>query len=254
MRRMRSFMVKAFTSQSALHALLHLIFPSDCAVCHVPLRHEGIPFICRTCWATLSLLPSPCCPQCGQPFSSPVALAHSPTHICGACRQHPPAYTKAWSLYTYQSPLKEALALLKYRGKVTLAYPLAQLFIQHLPVLPPIDVIMPVPLHARRLREREFNQSALLASPLSQHLGRPLVLGQLIRRRQTIPQTSLTKKERLTNLREAFAVTQPEKILGKAVLLVDDVMTTGTTLHECAKTLIRAGSGQVYGVTLARMM
>lgn len=247
-------MVKAFTPQGALHALLHLIFPSDCAVCRTPLRHEGIPFICQACWATLSLLSGPCCPQCGQPFSSPVALAHSPTHTCGACRQHPPAFTKAWSLFAYQSPIKEALALLKYHGKVTLAHPLSQLFIQHLPVLPPVNVIMPVPLHAQRLREREFNQSALLANPLSQHLGLPLVLGQLIRIRQTVPQTSLTKKERLTNLRRAFSVTQPEKIRGKTILLVDDVMTTGTTIHECAKTLLRAGSGQVYAITLARMV
>ncbi|MDR4493765.1 MAG: phosphoribosyltransferase family protein [Nitrospirales bacterium] len=109
-------------------------------------------------------------------------------------------------------------------------------------------------LHPQRLREREFNQSALLANPLSQHLGLPLVLGQLIRTRQTVPQTSLTKKERLANLRRAFAVPRSEKIRGKTILLVDDVMTTGTTIHECAKTLLHAGSGQVYGLTLARMV
>lgn len=113
---------------------------------------------------------------------------------------------------------------------------------------------MPVPLHVQRLREREFNQSALLANPLSHHLGLPLVLGQLMRIRQTVPQTSLTRKERLTNLREAFAVPQPEKIRGKTILLVDDVMTTGTTIHECANTLLRAGAGQVYAVTLARLV
>lgn len=137
---------------------------------------------------------------------------------------------------------------------MTLADPLGQLLIQHLPALPLIEIIMPVPLHVQRLREREFNQSALLASPLSQHLGLPLVLGQLMRIRQTVPQTSLTKKERLTNLRGAFAVPQPEKIRGKTILLVDDVMTTGTTIHECANTLLRAGAGQVYAVTLARMV
>ena len=247
-------MVKAFTPQDAVTALLHLIFPSDCAVCHIPLRHEGVPFICQACWTGLAPLSGPCCPQCGQPFSSPVALAHSPTHTCGACRQRPPAFTKAWSLYAYQSPLKEALGLLKYRKKVTLAHPLSRLLIQHVPLLPSVDMIMPVPLHAQRLREREFNQSALLAKPLSQHLGLPLVLGQLIRVRQTVPQTSLTKKERLLNLRGAFAVSQSEKIRGKTILLVDDVMTTGTTIHECAKTLLKAGSNQVYGLSLARMV
>jgi len=109
-------------------------------------------------------------------------------------------------------------------------------------------------LHAQRLREREFNQSALLANTLSQHLDRPLILGQLTRTRQTRPQTSLTRKERLSNLRGAFAVKKPETIQGKTILLIDDVMTTGTTLHECAATLRAAGSGQVYGLTLARMV
>lgn len=247
-------MVNAFTTQNAVTALLQLIFPSECAVCRIPLRREGIPFICAACWAGLTPLSGPCCPRCGQPFSSPVALAHSPTHTCGACRRRPPAFTRAWSLFAYRTPLKEALTLLKYQGKVTLAPPLSRLLIQHLPLLPPVDMIMPVPLHAQRIREREFNQSALLAKPLSHHLGVPLILGQLIRNRPTVPQTSLAKKERLRNLRRAFAAPQPEKIRGKTILLVDDVMTTGTTLHECARTLLRAGSGQVYGLTLARMV
>jgi len=247
-------MIQTSFSRQILQGLLHLVFPSDCAICQTPLRHEGIPFICQSCWEKLSPLPGPFCPQCGRPFASPVALIHSPAHTCGACRQHPPAFTRAWSLYAYRSPLKEALALFKYQGKVVLGYPLAHLLVQHLPVLPSIEVIIPVPLHAQRLREREFNQSALLANPLSQHLDRPLILGQLTRTRQTRPQTSLTRKERLSNLRGAFAVKKPETIQGKTILLIDDVMTTGTTLHECAATLRAAGSGQVYGLTLARMV
>jgi ComF family protein len=123
-----------------------------------------------------------------------------------------------------------------------------------LPILPPIDVLMPVPLHPQRLREREYNQSLLLAHGLSQHLQIPLLLSCLRRIRPTVPQTSLSKKERLTNLRRAFAVKDVSRITGKRILLIDDVFTTGTTLHECAKTLRKAGSGQVYGLTLARML
>jgi ComF family protein len=159
-----------------------------------------------------------------------------------------------WSLFPYQTPLKEAITLFKYRGKLSLAKPLARALIEALPALPPVDIIIPVPLHPQRLREREYNQSLLLAARLSHHAGIPLLLACLLRVRPTVPQTSLSRKERLTNLRGAFSVAKPACIQSKRILLVDDVLTTGTTLHECAKTLRRAGSGPVYGLTLARMV
>ena len=198
--------------------------------------------------------PSPRCPRCGRPFPSSVALHHSPTHQCGTCRKRPPAFTQAWSLFPYQTPLKEAITLFKYQGKLALAQPLTQAMIPALPALPPLDGIIPVPLHPRRLREREYNQAHLLAHRLGQELGIPLILASLLRIRPTPPQTSLPKKARLTNLRKAFSVTSPALIKGQRILLVDDVFTTGTTLHECAKTLRQAGSGPVYGLTLARML
>lgn len=225
-----------------------------CTICGQGLRDEAVPFFCRSCWGQPVPLSGPRCPRCGQPFPSPDALTYSPTHLCGTCRRRPPAYSQAWSVFAYQPPLKEAIGLFKYHGKAPLARPLGRLMIEYLPPLPRVDAIIPVPLHPHRLREREFNQSALLARQVSRHLRIPLILGKLIRNRQTAPQTSLKKKDRLTNLRGAFGVTRPESIQEKRILLIDDVMTTGTTLHECAKTLRRTGSGPVYGLTLARML
>ncbi len=132
--------------------------------------------------------------------------------------------------------------------------PLAEAMVEALPDLPAIDGIIPVPLHPQRLREREYNQSLLLGNRLSRHTGIPLILACLVRIRPTVPQTSLSRKERLTNLHRAFSIARPDDIQGKRILLVDDVFTTGTTLHECAKTLRRAGCGPVYGLTLARMV
>ena len=123
-----------------------------------------------------------------------------------------------------------------------------------MPTLPIIDALIPVPLHPQRLREREYNQSLLLANGLSHHLQIPLLLSCLIRVKPTVPQTSLSKKERLNNLHRAFAVDHAFRIKDQRILLIDDVLTTGTTLHECAKTLRKAGSGTVYGLTLARML
>ena len=203
---------------------------------------QSYPFLCHAA------------PHCGGPFSSPVALDHSPMHTCGACRTKPLAFTQAWSLFPYQSPLKEAIIEFKYHGKRSLTKSFLQAMIPALPTLPTIDVLMPIPLHANRLREREYNQSLLLAHGLSQHLQIPLLVSCLLRIRETAPQTSLLRADRLTNLHRAFAVTEVSKIKGQCILLIDDVYTTGTTLHECAKVLRKAGSGPVYGLTLARML
>jgi len=247
-------MSTAFRVTRLLRTLLHVIFPTACAGCQEPLWDDPVPFFCRQCWGTLKPIPAPVCPRCGRPFASSIALHHSPTHQCRSCRSRPLALTQAWSLFPYQAPLKEAITLFKYRGKLSLAKPLARAMIEALPALPALDGIIPVPLHPQRLREREYNQSLLLADRLSHQTGIPLILACLLRIRPTVPQTSLSKKERLTNLRGAFSVAKPAHIQGKRILLLDDVFTTGTTLNECAKALRRAGSGQVYGLTLARMV
>jgi ComF family protein len=239
---------------SFLRKFLHVVFPAACASCETPLWDDPVPFFCRACWKTLISIPGPCCPHCGLPYASPVALQQSPSHECGACRTKPPAFTQAWSLFPYQSPLREAIVLFKYRGKRSLTRHFIQAMIPALPTLPTIDILIPVPLHPQRLREREYNQSLLLAHGLSQHLQIPLLLSCLLRVRPTVPQTSLSKKERLTNLHRAFSVDDVSRIQNQRILLIDDVFTTGTTLHECAKTLRKAGAGTVYGLTLARML
>jgi len=170
------------------------------------------------------------------------------------CRLQPPAYSKAWTPYAYQTPLKEAIVLFKYKGKVSLASPLAERLLEGLGTLPPLDLILPVPLHPHRLREREYNQSLLLAHRVSRHFNIPLSYTNLIRIRHTAPQVSLKRRERLKNLRRSFAVQSPSEIAGRTILLIDDVLTTGTTVNECAKALRKAGSGPVYVAALARMV
>ena len=205
-------MARFSSPPSFLRKFLHVIFPAACAHCKTPLWDDPVPFVCQACWRTLIPIAGPYCPRCGIPFSSPVALQQSPRHECGACRTRPPAFTQTWSLFPYQSPLKEAIVLFKYRGKRSLTKHFLQAMILALPVLPAIDVLIPVPLHPQRLREREYNQSLLLAHGLSQHLQIPLLLSRLLRVRLTVPQTSLLKKERLTNLHRAFTVNDASRI------------------------------------------
>ncbi len=239
------------TTSRLLRRLLHTVFPMPCRLCGEALRDDPVPFFCQPCWNRITPRRSPTCPRCARPFASPHALSHSPGHLCGWCRRHPPAYHRALIAYAYQSPLKEAIGLLKYHGKTRLALPLARLITRAGDPPATIDAIVAVPLHPQRLREREFNQSLLLARHLGRHWHLPVLANILRRTKLTQPQTSLARRERLKNLRRCFAVTTPSVIEGKTLLLVDDVFTTGTTVNECAKTLRKAGARAVYVCTLA---
>lgn len=237
---------------AVIRRVLHVVLPVDCSSCGIALDDDPVPFFCRQCWASIQPLREPACPRCGRPFTSTVALAYSPHHLCAACRLRRPAYTHAWSLYPYEGPLQDAIRLFKYHRKVVLAEALGDLMNMALQEPPDVDLLMPVPLHSSRLREREFNQSLLLADRLNRRLGLPLSYGNLIRRRPTQSQTELTRSARLKNLRRAFSLLRPDEVSGKRILLVDDVFTTGTTVNECAKALRKASAADVYVCTLAR--
>lgn len=233
------------------HAVRFVLL-ADCAACGVPLTTDPVPLFCTTCWDTITPLRLARCSQCDRPLPSPVTLTYSPAHRCHHCRVRPPAYVKAWTLYPYLPPLQDAICLFKYRGKVSLAKPLGRLMIESLPASLHADLVIPVPLHPTRLREREFNQSLLLADQVAAHLHLPLSFTNLVRTVPSEPQSTLSRKERIKNLRQAFAVRQPQSIAQKRILLIDDVFTTGTTVNECAKVLRNAGAESVFVLTLAR--
>ncbi len=246
----------AWTGSHRLHSLvrqtIRVLLPADCAACGSPLSGDPVPLFCTPCWCTIAPLALSRCAQCDRPLPSPIAFTHSPTHRCHHCTVRPPAYTKAWTLFPYLPPLQDAICLFKYREKVSLAKPLAQLMIDALPPALHADLIMPVPLHPSRLREREFNQSLLLADRIARHLRRPISFTNLIRTLPSDPQSTLSRKERMKNLRQAFAVSKPGQLAQRRILLIDDVFTTGTTVNECAKALRKAGAEDIQVLTLAR--
>jgi ComF family protein len=232
--------------------LLQWIYPMDCAECLRPAPDRRYPSFCRPCWQSILPLDGPLCPVCGSPFGSPLALVHSPGHLCGSCRRSPPAFDCALSPYAYDGVLAHAIHLFKYRKCVALARPLADLMLVWRERLPPVDLALAVPLHPARLRLREFNQSLLLAHHIAASLSLPLSLNHLRRIRATQPQTELHRAQRAGNVRRAFAVHHPEDLQGRTVLIIDDVLTTGATVNECAKALRRAGATGVIVWTLAR--
>lgn len=231
---------------------IRFFLPVHCSNCSSLLADDPIPHFCSDCWSAISLMSDARCARCDHPFPSPIATTYSPNHVCRLCAERPPSYTRAWTLYPYMPPLQHAIRLFKYQGKVSLAAPLAALMIARLPPLTSVDVIIPVPLHIQRLREREFNQSLLLADHIGRRLSIPVAYTNLIRTAPTPAQTTLSRKSRQKNLHRAFAVRHPDAIVNKRILLIDDVFTTGTTVNECAKTLRRAGSADVFALTLSR--
>ena len=231
-----------------------LLLPSDCATCEQPLTDDPTPLFCRQCWGLIRPLQGPSCSRCHRPFASPYATLHSPTHECHDCRTRAPRYSQVWAAYAYCSPLQDAIALFKYRGKVVLADALGALLAQALPADLEADLLMPIPLHPNRLRQREFNQSLLLADRVGPVLGRPVSYRNLVRIVDTDPQTTLPRSSRLQNLHRAFALRAPGEVTGKRILIIDDAFTTGTTVNECAKVLLNAGAKDVAVLTLARSL
>ena len=210
--------------------------------------------MCGGCWNGITRIEEPWCPSCGAPYRSEAALSHSPSHRCGLCRDDPPAFTMAISAGVYEGVLADAIRRLKYHKQVRLARALSALLDPVLERVPPVDAVMPVPLHPARLREREFNQSLHFAAWVSRRLHRPLLLDALRRIRETAPQITLDRNQRRKNVRRAFMVRNPRTIAGRRVILVDDVYTTGATVNECAGVLRAAGASAVYVVTVARML
>lgn len=235
-----------------LDALLRLVCPDRCAACDAIT--EPPPGLCSDCRPALYELDG-ACPICAEPQQSAQPIA------CSRCRRRPPAFARAHAPYLYGSELAEALLRLKFggggkRGRVDLVRPLACLLTPAMARLAPgFDAIVPVPLHHKRLRERGFSQAHRLAISARGRLARPAppVLGHvLLRHRTTTPQATLGRQKRIANVRAAFTVAEPAKARGRKLLLVDDVLTTGSTASACARVLQRAGASLVEVLTLAR--
>ena len=225
-------------------AILNLLFPLACILCSAPVRERQWGPVCPPCWLKMKPLEAPYCPQCGLPQSP----AEDTAGLCASCRLQEQAFDYARSAYIFNDPLREVIHHFKYTDRVSLARPLGRMLrecIDHGEFLG--TVVIPVPLHRRRERQRGFNQAELLA----RMLGRNVDTRILRRRKNTPSQTGLSRSQRTLNLAGAFEVCGPVQ---ECIIVVDDVFTTGSTLHEISKTLKRAGAERVEVLTVARVL
>lgn len=237
-------------------SLTAVLFPALCRICDAPLPGASRIPICANCLSQFQQIPAPFCEKCGRPFASLYAGA-SRNPLCHLCRRGVYDFDLARSFAAYDDAMVRAVTLMKYNAIAPLgnwfAARLAELLARQPLTLSP-DAVVPVPLHAARLRERGFNQAELIARPLARQLKLPLNAALLVRTRPRPNRLKLSRKERWRTVRGAYAVREGVEVDNLRLLLVDDVYTTGATLDACSRALRRAGAAVVVGVTVARVM
>ena len=219
---------------------LDFLFPKWCVGCGT--RGD---FICAKCTRQLACIHGPLCPQCGRPQTSDI--------LCPGCVSWSAAVDGIRAPFRFEGTIRQAVYDLKYHNIRALAKPLAVLLFEYLAAQSiPADVLVPVPLHSKRLKERGYNQSALLTRELGKLARLPVVNDYLVRVKPTSPQAKTSSVgERLRNVAGAFACSGPA-FRGLSVFLIDDVATSGATLNAAATALKSAGADTVWGLTLAR--
>ncbi len=224
--------------------MLDLLFPPVCSACGIRIGRESQ--LCHDCLGKLRYLTPPWCSQCGMPQSQ--------EGVCFHCRQNSLSLEAVRSVFVYEEPLRGLIHRWKFSDHPELFYFFArQMFLFSQLYFPPEswDLITAVPLHPARERERDYNQSFLLAEALGKSFEVPFSAKTLRRVRGTQPQSKLSETDRRRNVKFAFHAAQ-DLANGKRILLVDDLLTTGATLNQCASSLKEAGARRVDGLTLAR--
>lgn len=232
-----------------VQATLNLVFPPRCVSCEA--ETEAAHTLCHPCFAQLQLIGEPHCESCGLPFEFDLGQGAR----CSFCLHDAPRYYQARTAMQYDAQSRRLITRLKYGDRADLVPALVQhMWRAGAALCEQSDWLIPVPLHSRRLRQRGFNQSSLLAHGLSRHARVAVMADGLLRVLNTPPQASLSRVERLQNVRRAFRVNHKRALLLKRqrVLLIDDVMTTGATVDACTEALLAAGVACVNVLTVAR--
>jgi ComF family protein len=230
--------------------ILDLLYPRACACCGLPVPPDPL-HICWDCRSSFDFINKAYCKLCGDPIEG--VVEHE--FLCSSCQDRRPRFRLARSAVRYRGPIRRALWAFKYEGATCLERDLTALLAAcvrtHCPDVG-FDAVVFVPLHPKRERERTYNQSRLLAAGLARELKVPFWGGSLKRVRPTMTQTDLSAAQRRANVRGAFEACELQWLDGRTLLLVDDVMTTGATVSECARVLSKAGAAGVYVFTVAR--
>ncbi|NBW74905.1 MAG: ComF family protein [Sphingomonadaceae bacterium] len=235
---------------AALAPLVDLVFPPRCPLCGEALASQG--GLCSSCWSELAIPGEPCCSACQRPFGE----GAPDDMLCAPCLANPPAHDGIAAATLYTEGSRRLVLAFKHGRRIALAPLLARLIAAKLPAVDANWVIVPVPLHRWRLWRRGFNQSALLGREIARATGATLLVDGLVRRKATPMLGGLGRAARMRALSGAIAInpSRAAQIKGKSVLLIDDVLTSGSTSETCVKALKRAGAAKVQIACFARVL
>ncbi len=233
-----------------MQSVVDFALPPRCPACGV-ITPEQDGF-CTGCWQSLHFLSEPACATC----DLPLPFAGEPSAQCGACLANSPRHSGIKAAVAYGDVSREIALKLKHGGKIGLARLIAAMLRRHIHTVPADGLFVPVPLHWSRLWRRRYNQSALIASELSRLSAIPHCPDALVRTRRTQPLGGLSARQRTATVKNAFAVShrQRELIKDRAVVLVDDVYTSGATTDACVAVLLKAGAASVRIFCWARVL
>lgn len=235
---------------SVVSYFLGWIFPPKCLICSELLHmHSSVKYVCEKCNENLPFIVLPVCSNCGKHIDNEI---HDKCQICMDSKF---SFSKGFAAFDYDI-MKSPIAHFKFKGFKNDGIGLAWLMyefieINHKEFIKSVDMLVPVPMYSKKQNKRGFNQSEILSNELGRLLQIPSYSNIIIRVKSTIPQNSLSPKERKHNISKAFSIENKEKIIGKRIMIIDDIFTTGSTIDECSKALYNAGAGYVCFYTLS---
>lgn len=233
-----------------LRTLINLLYPAMCRVCSKKINAFDRN-ICASCAKKIKERIPPFCAKCGKQLEGEPELIAE----CPDCKKHTPCFDRAWSACHYNEPLKNLIHDFKYKKVSSLSVDFTVLIIDFMKKYDAgkdCQVILPIPMHPNRLFKREINHSDALAQNLAKKLNIPYSRNALKKTKNTLFQSKLKRKARIENLRSSFSIKDDSAIRDKNILLVDDLLTTGSTVNECSKILKNSGAKHVEVITLAR--